>query len=66
MRRKFDETKKQLDEEMFEKANLADRGRRADDEYKFKVHLLETQLEEVTSRKEVEITEMDSKLQVRC
>ena len=34
-----------------------------DEELKFKIQLLESQLEEVRTRKEVEITEIDGKLQ---
>ena len=62
LRKKFDETKRMLDEENFQKANLQDQLRRMTDEYNFKINVLESQLEEVRSRKEVEITEIDTKL----
>ena len=58
LRKKFDETKRMLDEENFQKANLQDQLRRMTDEYNFKINVLESQLEEVRSRKEVEITEI--------
>ena len=62
LRKKFEETKKMLDEENFNKANLEDQLKRMTDEYNFKINILESQLEEVRSRKEVEITEIDHKL----
>ena len=63
LRKKLDEAKKLLDEELFNKANLEDQCKRMDEELKFKIQLLENQLEEVRTRKEVEITEIDGKLQ---
>ena len=63
LRKKLDENKKLLDEELFNKANLEDQCKRMDEELKFKIQLLENQLEELRTRKEVEITEMDGKLQ---
>ena len=42
--------------------NLEDQLKRMTDEYNFKINILESQLEEVRSRKEVEITEIDHKL----
>ena len=63
LRKKLAETKKILDEELFDKANLEDQCKRMDEELKFKIQLLESQLEEVRTRKEVEITEIDGKLQ---
>ena len=62
LRKKFDETKRMLDEENFNKANLEDQLKRINDEYSFKINILESQLEEVRSRKQVEITEIDNKL----
>ena len=62
LRKKLDETKRMLDEENFRKANLEDQLRRLNDEHSFKMNVLEKQLEEVRSRREMEITEIDSKL----
>ena len=62
LRKKLDETKRMLDEENFRKANLEDQLRRLNDEHSFKMNVLEKQLEEVRSRREIEITEIDSKL----
>ena len=62
LRKKLDETKRMLDEENFRKANLEDQLRRLHDEHSFKMNVLEKQLEEVRSRREIEITEIDSKL----
>ena len=62
MRKKLSETKRMLDEENFQKANLEDQLKRVHDEHNFKINILERQLEEVKSRKEVEITEIDNKL----
>ena len=44
---------------------MEDQCRRMEDEMKFKMELCEQQLEEVRSRREVEITQLDGKLQVR-
>merc|ERR1719206_238139 len=63
LKKKLDETKKILDEELFSKANLEDQCKRMEEESKFKMQVLENQLEEVRSRKEVEITQIDDKLQ---
>lgn len=62
MRKKFEETKRLLDDENFQKANLEDQLKRIHDEHNFKINILERQLEEVKSRREVEITEIDNKL----
>ena len=62
LRKKLDQTKKALDEENFNKANLEDQLKRMSEEHRFKYSVLESQLEEVKSRKEVEITEIDNKL----
>ncbi|XP_023346890.1 lamin-L(I) [Eurytemora carolleeae] len=60
---KLNEAKKQLDDEVLKKAELENQCQRLDEELKFKIQLLEQQLEEVKTRKEIEITEMDGKLQ---
>merc|ERR1712242_92911 len=60
---KLAEAKKMLDDEVLKKADLENHCQRLDEELKFKIQLLEQQLTEVKTRKEVEITEMDSKLQ---
>ena len=62
LRKKLEQTKKALDEENFNKANLEDQLKRKNEEHTFKMTVLENQLEEVKSRKEVEITEIDHKL----
>merc|ERR1712029_1237390 len=41
---------------------MGDQLKRINDEYSFKINILESQLEEVRSRKQVEITEIDNKL----
>merc|ERR1719239_300049 len=60
---KLSDAKKQLDDEVLKKAELENHCQRLDEELKFKIRLLEQQLEEVKTRKEIEITEMDGKLQ---
>merc|ERR1719221_660443 len=60
---KLAEAKKLLDDEILKKADLENHCQRLDEELKFKIQLLEQQLTEVKTRKDVEITEMDSKLQ---
>ena len=60
---KLCDAKKQLDDEVLKKAELENQCQRLDEELKFKIQLLEQQLEEVKTRKEIEITEMDGKLQ---
>jgi len=63
LKEKLNEAKKQLDDEVLRKAELENQCQRLDEELKFKISLLEQQLEEVKTRKEIEITEMDGKLQ---
>ena len=60
---KLAEAKKLLDDEVLKKADLENHCQRLDEELKFKIQLLEQQLEEVKTRKEIEITEMDGKIQ---
>merc|ERR1712012_906740 len=60
---KLAEAKKMLDDEVLKKADLENHCQRLDEELKFKIQLLEQQLTEVKTRKEIEITEMDGKLQ---
>ena len=45
-------------------ADTEDQCRRLEEEMRFKVQLCEQQLEEVRTRREVEITQLDGKLQV--
>jgi len=59
---KLAEAKKMLDDEVLKKADLENHCQRLDEELKFKIQLLEQQLTEVKTRKEVEVTEMDSKM----
>ena len=63
LKEKLTDAKKQLDDEVLKKAELENQCQRLDEELKFKISLLEQQLEEVKTRKEIEITEMDGKLQ---
>lgn len=63
LKEKLNDAKKQLDDEVLRKAELENQCQRLDEELKFKISLLEQQLEEVKTRKEIEITEMDGKLQ---
>merc|ERR1712179_804909 len=60
---KLAEAKKLLDDEVLKKADLENHCQRLDEELKFKIQLLEQQLTEVKTRKDIEITEMDGKLQ---
>jgi len=59
---KLAEAKKMLDDEVLKKADLENHCQRLDEELKFKIQLLEQQLTEVKTRKEMEVTEMDSKI----
>merc|ERR1712241_431792 len=52
---KLAEAKKLLDDEVLKKADLENHCQRLDEELKFKIQLLEQQLEEVKTRKEIEI-----------
>merc|ERR1712192_337174 len=63
MQDKLAEAKKLLDDEVLKKADLENHCQRLDEELKFKIQLLSQQLDEVKTRKEIEITEMDGKLQ---
>jgi len=63
LKEKLNDAKKQLDDEVLRKAELENQCQRLDEDLKFKISLLEQQLEEVKTRKEIEITEMDGKLQ---
>jgi hypothetical protein len=63
LKERLNEAKKQLDDEVLRKAELENQCQRLDEELKFKIQLLEQQVEEVKTRKEIEITEMDGKLQ---
>jgi lamin B len=47
---------------VLKKADLENHCQRLDEELKFKIQLLSQQLEEVTTRKEIEVHEMDDKL----
>lgn len=59
---KLAEAKKMLDDEVLKKADLENHCQRLDEELKFKIQLLEQQLTEVKTRKETEISSMDSKI----
>merc|ERR1719443_373998 len=63
LREKLVEAKRNLDEEALKSADLENTCARLDEDLKFKMQLLEKQLQEVKNRKEIEITERDGKLQ---
>ncbi len=63
LRDKLVEAKRALDEEQLKSAGLGNTCARLEEDLKFKMQLLEKELQEVKQRKEVEITEMDGKLQ---
>ena len=63
LREKLAEAKRQLDDEQLKSADLENTCARLEEDLKFKLQLLEKELSEVKHRKEVEITEMDGKLQ---
>ncbi len=63
LRKKLAEAKRALDDEQLKKADLENQLARLDEDLKFKMQVLEKELTEVKTRKEVEIHEMDGKLQ---
>lgn len=63
LREKLAEAKRALDDEQLKSADLENTCARLEEDLKFKMQLLEKELSEVKMRKEVEITEMDGKLQ---
>ena len=63
LREKLAEAKRALDEEQLKSADLENTCARLEEDLKFKLQILEKELTEVKHRKEVEITEMDGKLQ---
>merc|ERR1712109_210101 len=63
LREKLAEAKRNLDEESLKSADLENTCARLDEDLKFKMQLLEKQLQEVKNRKEIEITERDGQLQ---
>ena len=63
LREKLAEAKRALDEEQLKSADLDNTCARLEEDLKFKMQLLEKELQEVKQRKEIEITEMDGKLQ---
>merc|ERR1712241_514127 len=63
LREKQAEAKRNLDEESLKSADLENTCARLDEDLKFKMQLLEKQLQEVKNRKEIEITERDGQLQ---
>ena len=63
LRDKLAEAKRSLDDEQLRSADLENTCARLEEDLKFKLQLLEKELSEVKQRKEVEITEMDGKLQ---
>jgi len=63
LRQQLAELRRLLDEQQLEKADMEDQMRRLQEEMKFKMELCEQQMEEVRGRREVEITQLDGKLQ---
>jgi len=63
LRKKLSDLKRQLDDEQLKKADLENQCARLEEDLKFKLQLLEKELTEVKTRKEIEIHEMDGKLQ---
>jgi DNA repair exonuclease SbcCD ATPase subunit len=63
LRDALNKAKRALDDDALDKADLQNKCERLEDDLKFKMELLEQELTEVKTRKEVEITEMDGKLQ---
>ena len=63
LRKKLAELKRVLDDEQLKKADLENQCQRLEEDLKFKLQLLEKELTEVKARKEIEIHEMDGKLQ---
>jgi len=63
LKEKLADAKRVLDEEQLRNADLENTCARLEEDLKFKLQLLEKELTEVKYRKEVEITEMDGKLQ---
>ena len=63
LKKKLAELKRHLDDEQLKKADLENTCARLEEDLKFKMSVLEKELVEVKTRKEVEINEMDGKLQ---
>ncbi|XP_059094822.1 lamin-C-like isoform X2 [Tigriopus californicus] len=63
LRKKLADLKRVLDDEQLKKADLENQCARLEEDLKFKLQLLEKELTEVKHRKEIEINEMDGKLQ---
>lgn len=63
LRKKLAELKRVLDDEQLKKADLENQCSRLEEDLKFKLQVLEKELTEVKTRKEIEIHEMDGKLQ---
>jgi lamin B len=62
LKKKLAELKRHLDDEQLKKADLENLCERLEEDLKFKMSVLEKELTEVKTRKEVEINEMDGKL----
>jgi len=63
LKKKLAELKRHLDDEQLKKADLENTCARLEEDLKFKMSVLEKELVEVKTRKEIEINEMDGKLQ---
>jgi len=61
--KKLAELKRHLDDEQLKRADLENTCARLEEDLKFKMSVLEKELVEVKTRKEIEINEMDGKLQ---
>ena len=64
LKSRLDDAKRALDKEQLKSSGLENKCASLEEDLKFQLSLLEKELTEVKQRKEIEITEMDGKLQV--
>ena len=65
LKARLDDAKRALDKEQLKSSGLENKCASLEEDLKFQLSLLEKELTEVKQRKEIEITEMDGKLQAR-
>merc|ERR1719461_2454804 len=63
LKARLDDAKRALDKEQLKSSGLENKCASLEEDLKFQLSLLEKELTEVKQRKEIEITEMDGKLQ---
>ena len=63
LKSRLDDAKRALDKEQLKSSGLENKCASLEEDLKFQLSLLEKELTEVKQRKEIEITEMDGKLQ---